>query len=810
MGMIDQLALDFRFGVRTLRKHPAFTLAAVVTLALATGATTAIFSIVNSVLLRPLPFTAPERLAQVQEIAQVGGAGPVLAADLVEFRKQSSTFEAFTSYGLTTRHLQGSNGSERLSVVMADPQFFALLGVSPVAGRAFDASDRGSVVVISEGLWARVFDRNPGLIGQSIALEGNVFDPVRQRTVIERRQFTVVGVMPARFQFPYGAASVYAAALPETQSDLWMLDDRPRGGGRWSVTGRLKEGVTLEAARAELTVIEQRLDVMTPSPYRPLGVVVTPLADDVLASVRPLLWMLFGAVGLVLVAACANVANLLLARTITRAREVATRAALGAGRVRLMRQFLTESLLLSLCGGLAGAAVAWWGTRLLITVGAAKIPRAHEVALDWGAFGFLLLVCVGTALVFGLAPALSAARADVQVLAKESAGRTTSGGAFGHLRDALVVIEVALAFVLASGAVMVMSELARLRTTNLGMSTANVMTFHVTPRLEDADYFRIEERVRQLPGVEAAGLIHMVPLQNWGGIGTFNVKGTPPTRDASRLPTAELRSITPGYFETLGIPLRGGRLLSERDSIAVPLPILINESFARLYLRDREPIGVELDRGVIVGVVGDVRQVSVDQPAGPQIYSAVNRSSGIAPDIGMTVLVRTSGQPDTIVSAVRESIRQLHPNVAIFQIKTMDQIVSDALWELNLYRWLIGLFASLALILSAIGLYGVISYTASSRVREFAVRLALGSNPGALARTVVMRGIALTVIGLTIGVGTAILVAKLFTMLPTTFGPDPGTFALISIVLLGISGLACAVPALRVSRVDPAAALRHE
>jgi putative ABC transport system permease protein len=354
-----------------------------------------------------------------------------------------------------------------------------------------------------------------------------------------------------------------------------------------------------------------------------------------------------------------------------------------------------------------------------------------------------------------------------------------------------------------------MRELSRLHGVDAGIAIDNVITFHLTPRVDDAAYYRIEERVAQLPGVDAAGLIHMVPLQNWGGIGTFQVRGRPPD-EPTQMPTAELRSVTPGYFDVLGIPIRRGRGVTERDSSTTPTPILINDALARLYFPDEDPVGRELNRGTIVGVVGDVRHAGLDSPALPQIYSPVNRHAGIASDIGMSLLVRFQGSPEAVVAAVRNAVREVNPSLAIFNIKTMAQIVADSLWELRLYRWLVGLFAALALLLAAIGLYGVIAYSATTRVREFAVRLALGSDPIGLARLVMARGVGLASAGLLIGALIAMSLTRVLRELPATFAPDAGLFAAVSGLVLAIALLACLVPALRVTRVDPATALRHE
>jgi predicted permease len=803
---LDNLGRDVRFGARSFRRSPGVTVVAVASLALATGATTAIFSVVYSVLLRPLPFADPGRLVQVAEIHQVGGAGSVAFGDLQEFRAQSVSFERFSGYELTTRLLETAEGSERVTAVISDREFFPLLGVAPLAGHTFAASDPSSVVVLSAGLWDRRFNREPSAIGRVVALSGNRWDPVQRRSVIERREFTVIGVMPEGFQFPYGASAGFPGALPEFRTDIWIPDHRQNGGRFGHVTARIKPGVTVGGATAELDAIEKRLDVTAPGPYRALGVQLVPLADDVLGAVGKSLWLLFGAVGLVLAAACANVANLLLSRTAARAHEVVTRAALGASPRRLISQFLVESLLLSVAGGLTGVIVARWTLDLLVRVGAARIPRAHEIALDWSAFGFLLAVCVIVAVLFGLAPALMAARTEAQDVTKASGGRSTTSSTFGRLRDGLVIVEVALAFVLVLGVAGVIRELGRLERTDAGIVTDNVMTFHMTPRIPDRDYFAIESRVAQLPGVRAAGFIQMVPLQNWGWIGDFHITGRP----REERPTIELRSVTPGYFSALGVPIRKGRNVTEADGLLDPGVLLVNETLARVHFPGDDPVGRATDRGIIVGVVGDVRQAGLDRPVAPEIYQVVNRNAGIAADIGMTLVVRTEGPPEAIVPAVRAAAREVNPIVALFNIKTMVQVVADSLWELNLYRWLLGLFAALALVLAAIGLYGVISYSVTSRTREFAVRLALGSEPSGVARLVLSRGLRLAGAGLVFGIAGALGSLSLLRRLSSLFAPDAVTLAVIVVMLLSIAVLACLVPALRVARVNPATALRHD
>lgn len=799
--------LDIRYALRSLAKSPGFAATAVLTLALATGATTAIFSILDSVLLRPLPFADPDRLVQVYGRVWSDDRGatvdpmtaPVGSAELEAYATQSTAFDAFAGYALTTRHLQGGTGVERLTAVSADFTFFDLLGVGAIAGRTFGPGDPPDVAVISANLWQRQFGRDPTLPGMTITLDG--------------RAFTLLGVMPASFQFPYSAASGMPGALPESRTDVWVpiapLRAGPGGAlrqGRVSVTARLKPGVRIDAAEAELRVIARRVEQQDGGSRR-VGVRLAPLARDVVGAVRRSLWMLFAAVGLVLAAACANVANLLLARATRRAREVSIRAALGAGRVRLMRLFLAESLVLSLAGGALGLVVAQWGADVLVALGSAMIPRAHEIALDWRTFAFLLLACAVTAVVAGLAPAAIAARADIPSVTKEAGGHATAGPGSGRIRDSLVIVEMSLAFVLALGAAIVVREAIRLQNVETGMVTDNVLTAHLTPRAPARDYYAIEERVSQLPGVQSAGFTQLVPLQNWGWEATVEIRGR--AARAGEQMVTELRYVTPGYFRTLGIPIRRGRAFDRRDHADAPRVIVINESFARRYFPGEDPIGRETNRGTIVGVVGNVRHVRLDRDSDPALYYPAAQNVTMASDIGMSLLVRTTGSAEATTDTVRAAVRDVNPNLAVFNVKTMDQVLADSLWELRLYRWLIGLFAALALAIAAIGLYGVISYTAAARRREFAIRLALGSRQSGVARLVLERGLRLAAIGLAFGAFGALLLSRSFRELPLS-RPDSAAFVAIAALLFVVAALACAIPALRVARLNPATALRQD
>jgi predicted permease len=804
---LEQLAQDVRFAIRTLRKSPGFTATVILTLMLATGATTSIFSIVNSVLLRPLPFASPDRLVQIYGRAFASDRGlaapdpvegPVGTTELAQFRAQSTTFEGFAAYDLGTRHLDGPDGPERLTAISADREFFSVLGVEPVAGRTFRPDDPLDVVVISGRLWRQRFNNDPALIGRTAMLDG--------------RPFTVIGVMPERFQFPYNAASLLAGALPESRTDVWvpspplpsLPNNVPRRRAR--VTGRVKPGVPLDAAAAELRVIAQRVeqDVYAGTDLR-VSVRVRPLIEEVIDPMRRSLWILLGAVGLVLAAACANVANLVLARMTVRAGEVATRAALGAATSRLVRQFVAEGLTLSLAGGLGGALLAIWGTNLLVTLGAAKIPRAHEVTLDWRVFALLLVTCMVMAAIVGLVGAYSATRAGEQ-LAKAS-GHATMGRTYGRIRDGLVVAEVSLAFMLALGAALIAREASRLRSVPSGIVTDNVLTLHLTPRTHAADYYAIEDKVAALPGVRGAGFTQLVPLQNWGWGADFRVRG----RAMPERAIAGLRYVTPGYFRAMGIRVARGREFSDFDDESAPRVIVVNEALVRRYLLPNEdPIGVDLDRGTIVGVIRDVRQAGLDQPAEPEIFYPAAQNVTMASDIGMSLVVRTGGRPEALAGQIRAAVREVNPRLAIFNVKTMDDVLADSMWELRLNRWLITMFAVLALVLAVIGLFGVMSYTVTSRVREFAVRLALGSDPVGLGRLVLRRGAWMAVIGLIAGGVITEQLLLLLGDLPIGGRPDALVYLSVAVLMLGLALVACAIPAIRVAMVNPVTALRQE
>jgi putative ABC transport system permease protein len=803
MVWLEQAVQDLRYALRTLRRNPGFAAAAILTLSLATGATTAIFSVLDAVVLKPLPFPEPDQLVQVygRTWSQDRGEpdpvnGPLGYGDIDAYRAQATTFQSFAGYSVAVRHLDTGSTPERLNVIVADLEFFKVLQAEPLVGRTFQSSDPSSVAVISARLWNDRFGGSAGVLNQPLRLDDRVY--------------TVIGVMPDRFQFPYRAASLLAAALPESRTDVWIPLDQRRG--RVSVVARLKPDVARERGETELRILAARLEQQQQpqggNPRRRVGVRVEGLGDVVIGPVRRSLWMLFAAVALVLAAACANIANLLLARMSVRAREIVTRAALGAGRARLARQFLMESLCLGLAGAIGGMAIARWGMSLLAKIGYARIPRAHEIGLDWQAFAFLLATGIATAVIFGLAPAFMAARLDGQSIMKGSSGHATMSRRFTSLRDALVIFEVALAFLLASGVSVVIRELVRLRAVDTGMATERVAVLHLTPRATAADYQAIEDRVSQVPGVRAAGLIQMVPLQNWGWEADFEIRGRAPEPGVRRV--TELRYVTPGYFRAMGIPIVKGRSFNAGDTATAPRVVIVNETLAKRYFPGEDVVGKELDRGFVVGVAADVRNVRLDRPVIPELYYAVAQNIAMTSDLGMSLVAQSDGDPAAIVPAVRNAVREVRPMLAVFNARTMAQVVDDSLADLNMYRWLIGLFAALALLLAAIGLYGVIAYMTAARTREFAIRLALGSKAASLARLVIGRGMALTALGLAAGGVSTLALSRVFTSLPIGGAPDAPSYLAIAAILLAIALFASAHPALRAAAVDPATALRQE
>jgi len=647
---------------------------------------------------------------------------------------------------------------------------------------------------------------------------------VGRSVIIDDRPLTIVGIMPEAFQFPYSAASLLRSSMSQSRTDVWLpLERAVSARNRFpSVTARLKPGVTLQAARSELGAVAERVRELFPQGNGGLrGYELVPLSEAVVGTevTRPL-FLLLAAVAVVLALACANVTNLLLVRMTLRDREVAVRAGLGAGPLRLLRQFLAESLLLSACGAAAGAVLASWSTKKLLALAAAQVPRAQDVTLDWRVFGFLLALCTAAGLLVGIAPALIALRKDPRSVLQDMGGRATMTLRQRRLRDLLVVVEVALAFVLAVGAGLLVRELVRLRQTDLGMETRNVLTFHVgrkmvwregTAAAGSRRLHEIANRVEALPGVRAAGFTQMLPLQNWGwssNSSDFTESGRPPRQPIFPI---ELRFVTPDYFRALGIRVLRGRGFTDADAAGVPGVLVINEALARRQFGSEDPVGRVMNRGTIVGVVADIRNVNPDQPARPEIYTAIAQNWSQLSGLGMTLVVSAAGRPDPLVDAVRSVVRDVDPQAAIFEIKTMDRVLADSLSLFTLVLWLFTGFAALAVLLAATGTYGVMAYVGASRAREFAVRMALGADRRRVLRAVLRQGLVLAASGLACGLAAVFAAAPLLRNLPIGIRPPNAvTIVPAMVCLIAVAVLASLLPALRAARVDPMSMLRSE
>jgi predicted permease len=792
---MDALLQDTRYAVRSLLSNPAFTLIALLTLALGIGANALIFSIVSGVLLRPLPYDDPERLVRVNQTAP--GFGLMALRNLPDYRAAATMLESMAGYATSSRAMQESGEPERVGIVQAERSLFRVLGVEAAFGRTFQDDDPLSVLVVAAPFARQRFGDEAAAVDQTVVLEGE--------------RLTIVGVMPESFQFPYDTG-LLPGRLANARIELWRpldLPTNPRTAIDFTI-GRLKPGVSRAAAREELNAIARRLAAERPETNAGFGIELTPFGETIVGSVRPQLLVLLGAVGLVLLTACVNVANLLLVRASTRTREIAVRVAIGAGRLRLVRQFLTESALLAFAGGALGLAVVKWGAPLLLALSASKLPRTSDIGVDWRVFLYLLAVSLATGLGFGLAPALAASRSDVHSALKGSTGFGASNRFFRRFRDGLAAAEIALAFVLVIAGGLLVREFLRLRNTDPGLVSANVLTMHLMPNVSASDCYELVPQIEALPGVRAAAFAQMLPLQSWGWTATFNIAGRPPFAPSER-PVVELRYVTPRYFDALGIPIRRGRAFTEMDTANSQRVIVVNETLVRRYLGGSDPIGLQTDRGTIVGVAGDVRQAGLGSATLPDVYYPIAQNVSQIRDLGMSLIISTRTPPAELAGPARDVIRRSNPSLAIFGVKTMDQIVEESLSDTTFYTWLVGSFAGLALLLAGAGIYGVVSYAVAARTREFGIRLALGSDRGDLKRLVFRHATMLVFAGLGLGlVGTVAAVRLLESLIVGAGRLQPlavvGAGAVLAIVAL----VACLVPARRAAQVDPISALRQE
>jgi predicted permease len=797
----DALVQDVRYAVRMLRRAPGFTLVAVLTLALGIGATTSIFSVVRGVLLRPLPFAAPERLVRVWQAspAQSLARGTISPLDLDDWKARQRSFEDLGSWwyveGMSGANLSGDGEPQRIPAAFVSDGFFSTLGVAPRLGRVLFSEDHhpghDTVVVISHGLWQRRFGGAPDVLGRTLTLDGV--------------PHTVVGVMPPGFTFP------------SERVDLWISQSRiaehsiPRQRQvRWlSVVGRLKPGVSLEAVRSELNGLSQQLADEYPATNLQFnGATVLPLHEAMTGDVRVGLLVLLGAVGFLLLIACVNVANLMLTRSTARERELAVRAAMGAGPGRLVGQLLTESLVLALLGGALGLMVAVWGTELLLSFSVKQLPRLQEVRVDGAVLVFALGSTLFTGVLFGLMPALRAGSPRLAPVLRSGRGLVGGGGA--RLRGALVVTEVALAVVLAAGAGLAVRSLLSLLSVDPGFRPqgAVVVSFSASSPHPLTQYIgAVLERVRAVPGVQVAGTAKNLPLEGSGEPYPV-LLADHPLATAADAPRANFLHVSNDYFRALGIPLLRGRTFTAQDTAQAPSVLVVNEAFARRFFPGEDAVGKAFQEGdVIVGVVGDVRQESLAEPAPPIVYLHVLQNARSHVDL----VVRGEGAPLQLAAAVRQAIWSVNPDQTITRITTLEEVVGESVSRPRLITALLGLFAVLALVLGAVGIYGVLAYTVGQRQREIGVRLALGARPQEVLRMVLKSGMGLAGTGVALGVVGALALSRVMSSILYGVAPhDPLTFGVVAVLLLGVALVACLVPARRAMRVDPAVTLRAE
>jgi putative ABC transport system permease protein len=797
---------DLRYGLRMLAKKPGFTAVAVFTLALGIGANSAIFSVVNGVLLRPMPLEDPDRLIKIWESLPSGGYGTASAPNLKDWREQNTVFNGVAAYTLSSLNLRGQDSPERLSGAAVSSNFFDVVGVRPRLGRAFQAGEdeagRNHVALLSHRLWQRAFGGDAGVVGKDVLLNGE--------------SYTVVGVMPPEFRFPSRLIEVWVPlVIPPDQ-----VNNR---GNHWMFTlARLKPEAGFEQAREQMGVIAKRIEQQYPDSQAGRSVFLIPLQEETVQGIRPALRALMFAVGFVLLIACANVANLLLARATSRRREIAVRTALGAGRLRLVRQLLTESLLLAAAGGALGLAMAKWGVEALLVMAQNFLPRSNEVGLDWRVATFTAALSLLTGVFFGLIPALQSSRVDLQSALKDGAG--AGGGAQNNwLRSALVVMEVAATLVLLIGAGLLIKSFIRLYETDLGFKAEKVLTMSLAlplakyPDVQAAAAFhqKLVDRVASLPGARAAGVINYLPLQQWGFNGGIAIDGQGPY-EPGRGPLAEFRAISPDYFRTMGVPLISGRSFTPQDQSNSAPVVIVNQALAQRYLSGQDPIGKRI-RSVgnnwrtVVGVVGDVRQSGVTQLARAEVFVPVTQAIWTSLTQTMSLAVRAEAEPGALISAVRNAVKEIDPAQPVFNVKTMEAVVADSVSDRRLNMLLLGIFATVALTLAVTGIYSVMSYTVSQSTREIGVRMALGARPMDVLKLVAGQGMSLTFAGVVLGVAGAFGLTRLMaTLLYGVTATDPLTFAIVSALLVIVALLACLLPARRATKVDPMVALRNE
>ncbi len=810
---MQTLLQDLRYGARMLRKQPGFTSIAIITLALGIGANTAIFSVVNAVLLRALPVAEPDRLVMVYEANRGSDRGSVAPGNYLTWKAQQSVFEEIGAFHPQNFTLAGNDGAEMLEGVRVTANLFGLLRAVPSLGRAFtseeDRPGRERVVILSHGLWQRRFGGAQDIVGQSVTLDD--------------KPCAIVGVMPKDFGFPTDSI------------DLWMPAglDAERGldgmtGRILQVMARLKSQRAIEQARAEMSVITQRMAQENPGFNADLGANIVPLREVVVSGWHRILLVLFGVVACVLLIACANVANLLLARAAIRTRETAIRVAVGASRLRIVRLLLLESLLLAGAGGLVGLLIAWWGVDALVALSPSDLLRASGVGVDANVVWFTFALTLLTGLLFGLAPALKSSKPDLnESLKKGSRGARAGAG----LRSALVVLEIALSLLLLAGAGLLVRSFLRLQSVDPGFDPHNVLTLRLSlpeARYPEAHqvisfYQQLTERLGRIPGVESVAATHALPLGGQGGVRPFIVEGRP-RQEPGRPPDVQYRMVGPGYFRSMKIALIRGRDFTKQDEGQAAGVVIINQALQRRYFPGEDPVGKRITLGgyenhwgEIIGVVGDVRHWWAGAEAQPEMYWDYSQAwLARSPTLSrlrrsLTLALRTGGDPQSLIQDVRREVIALDKALPVSSVRTMDERMGASVAGPRFNTLLLSLFAALALILAVVGLYGVISYTVAECTHEFGIRMALGAQTSDVLRLVIGQGMMLTLAGVGIGLLASFGLTRLMKDMLFGVGPtDPLTFVAIAILLTAAALLACYLPARRATKVDPMVALRCE
>jgi predicted permease len=817
---LETLLQDLRYALRMLRKNPGFAAVAVLTLALGIGANTALFSIVNAVLLNPLPYDQPDRLVALYSRTPQFDHSSISYPNFLDWRRDNRTFSALASFRGENYNLTGVGSPERLKANMVSSTFFPILGVRPVTGRLFfeqeDQVGSAPVVLISEGFWKRKFASSPDAVGKSLTLNGTLYE--------------IIGVIPSTFHYENNNfqtdAEIYS---PIGQWNDPLFRDRRVGMGM-DAMGKLKPSVTLEQAKSDMSTVANHLAEVFPDVDKDSGVTLVPLKENVVGDIRPFLLVLFAAVGFVLLIACANVANLLLARSTGRTREFAIRTALGASSARVIRQLLTESILLAIAGGALGICIAAWGTKAAIKVLPEALPRAEEIHLDPRVLFFTIAISVLAGICFGLIPAFKSSRTEIQDTLKKS-GR--GGSASRHrTQGVFVAMEMAMAVVLLVGAGLMIRSLANLWGVDPGFDPRNVLSFSLAsseplganPAASRALFRQLRDAISAVPGVQSASLtVGSSPMTGDSEL-PFWLEGEPKPASQGEMKNSLFYIAQPDYLNVMELPLKRGRFLTESDNEHAQTVIVIDEQFAKLYFGDKDPIGHRVNLSIInttaeiVGIVGHIKQWGLDSDSSATIQAQCYIAMSQLPDsilsafgYGTGVVARTDGTPMATMDSITHALEKVNGRMVVFGTQTMSDVISDSLSAKRFVMVLLGVFAGLAMLLSSIGIYGVLSYVVGQRTNEIGIRMALGAGRSTVLRMVLAQAGKMVMLGVVIGLVAAILLTRLMASMLFGVSPtDPVTLGVVALLLTAVALIACYIPALRATRVDPMIALRYE